>query len=131
MKRLLSAASVALALALFAGSPVLAQEDKDCRDFQFQEDAQAWHEDHPEDRLDNPDPDNKACEHLPSRGDNGGGGGGGGGNGGGGEQGGGDEGGTMPDSSTLPVPVSAPLPLGALAVAALGGIFALRRRLNE
>ena len=39
--------------------------DKDCSDFDCQEEAQAWHEQHPEDGLDG-DGDGIACESLPS-----------------------------------------------------------------
>ena len=36
-----------------------------CADFQCQQEAQAWHDDHPEDGLDS-DGDGIACESLPS-----------------------------------------------------------------
>lgn len=39
--------------------------DRNCSDFSCQQDAQAWHEQHPEHGLD-ADNDNIACEHLPS-----------------------------------------------------------------
>ncbi len=39
--------------------------DRNCSDFSCQQDAQAWHESHPEDGLDG-DGDGIACEHLPS-----------------------------------------------------------------
>jgi len=41
------------------------RESKDCSDFSCQEEAQAWHNSHPEDGLD-ADGDGMACESLPS-----------------------------------------------------------------
>lgn len=38
--------------------------DKNCSDFACQQDAQAWHNSHPQDGLDG-DNDGIACEHLP------------------------------------------------------------------
>ncbi|MBL8756322.1 MAG: excalibur calcium-binding domain-containing protein [Planctomycetes bacterium] len=57
-------AFVVVSAALFscAGS----SEDKNCSDFTYQEDAQAWHNNHPGDGLD-ADGDGVACENLPSR----------------------------------------------------------------
>jgi hypothetical protein len=52
--------------------------DKNCSDFDTQAQAQAWHNDHPEDGLDSDD-DGVACETLPCPCATGGGGGGGGG----------------------------------------------------
>jgi hypothetical protein len=43
-----------------------ASGDRDCSDFTYQEDAQAWHNGHPGDRLDG-DRDGVACESLPRR----------------------------------------------------------------
>lgn len=40
--------------------------DKDCKDFTYQQDAQAWHQSHPNDGLDS-DGDGIACESLSSR----------------------------------------------------------------
>jgi len=49
--------------------------DKDCSDFTYQQDAQAWHNSHSNSDLDR-DHDGIACESLPSRPSGGGGGGG-------------------------------------------------------
>jgi hypothetical protein len=43
-----------------------AAADKNCSDFQYQQDAQAWHNTHPTDGLD-ADHDGVACESLPAR----------------------------------------------------------------
>lgn len=49
-------------------SPALATNDKDCKDFQYQEDAQAYLQAHPadKDKLDE-DKDGIACEKLPKK----------------------------------------------------------------
>ena len=68
-KRALGIAAAAVSLALIGPAPfAFAATDKDCSDFQYQEDAQAVYNADPSDpnRLDN-DNDGIACESLPHR----------------------------------------------------------------
>ena len=117
MGKTIRAAFLALAIAAVGTPSVLAQQDRDCPSFRWQEDAQAFfNAAGPGDPhgLDD-DNDGVACEDLPRRG----------------TAGDGDGDGTMPDSST-DAPSQAPSSNALLAViAALGAVgLALRRRVS-
>ncbi|HVW41139.1 MAG TPA: calcium-binding protein [Amycolatopsis sp.] len=70
-KRALGIAAAAVGLALIGPAPLAfgATADKDCSDFQYQEDAQAVYDANPSDPngLDGNDNDGIACESLPHR----------------------------------------------------------------
>ncbi len=55
-----------LTLASCGGGDDGSGEDKNCSDFTYQQDAQAWHNANPGSNLDS-DRDGLACEHLPRR----------------------------------------------------------------
>ncbi len=135
-------------IALFS-SPAHAGHGVNCSDFDTQDEAQEYFEEHgpgdPE-GLDR-DNDGMACDSLPGGGGNGGGGNGGGGNGGGGNGGGGNGGGgnggggggggTMPRGGVeagaggMADPTSPALPAAGavLGTALLGaGVMTVRRR---
>lgn len=122
----MTVAAVAAVLLVVAWAPnASAQEEFDCEDFQFQEDAQAVLDQDPSDphNLDSDD-DGVACESLPSRG--GGGGGGGDDDSGGAPVGGVDTG----AGGTAPLPSDGTpwaLVAGAGAAALMAGGVAVRR----
>lgn len=69
IRRVVGIAALALGFAFVAPTPMaLAEQDRDCSDFQYQEDAQAVFDADPSDpnRLDEDD-DSVACESLPPR----------------------------------------------------------------